>query len=123
MNILIAEERKNLLSALKLLLETEIEQIDYIREVSERMDLDKAVEEEKPDILIMDGEFLNHNTKDAIISFKKSYPDMSLVIIDFDHGKEKQYLKLNIDLFITKGNPSTRILNSLINFVKKKASR
>jgi DNA-binding NarL/FixJ family response regulator len=120
MNILIAEERKSLLSALKLLLESEIDQIDYIREVSDRRDLNKAVEAEKPDILIMDGDFFNGNTKNAVISFKKYHPDMSLVIIGFDHGEKKKYLKLNVDLFITKGIPSARVLNSLIDFVKKK---
>ena len=120
MNILIAEERKNLLSALKLLLETEIEQIDYIKEVSDRRDLNKAVEAEKPDILILDGDFFNGNTKDEVVSFKKYHPDMFLVIIDFDNGKKKRYLKQNVDLFITKGSPSFKVSNSLIDFVKKK---
>jgi len=123
MNILIAEERKNLLSALKLLLETEIEQIDYIKEVSDRRDLNKAVEAEKPDVLIMDGDFFNGNTKDAVISFKKYYPDMFLVIIDFDNGKKKMYQEMNVDLFISKGSSSFKVLNSLINFVKRKIMR
>lgn len=63
MNILIAARRKNLLSALKLLLETEIDQIDYIGEVSDHTDMYKSVETEKPGILIMDGYFLSRILK------------------------------------------------------------
>ena len=120
MNILIAERRKNLLSALKLLLETEIDKIDYIEEVSDHTDLYKAVEIEKPGILIMDGDFLGKSIKNAVKSFKESYPDMSLVVIDFDHGEKRKYLQMGIDMFIIKGGPSGKVLNSLIDFVKKK---
>jgi DNA-binding NarL/FixJ family response regulator len=122
MNILIAEKRKNLLSALKLLLETELEDIDYIGEVSDHIGLNKAVETEKPGILIMDGDFLGKSIKNAVTSFKESYPDMSLVIIDFDHGEKRKYMQMGIDMFITKGGPSGKVLNSLIDFVKKKIS-
>ena len=120
MNILIAEKRKNLMSALKLLLETEIDEIDYIEEVSDYKDLYKAVEKEKPGILIMDGDFLGRGIKNAVTSFKESYPDMSLVVIDFDHGEKRKYLQMGIDMFITKGGPSGKVLNSLIDFVKRK---
>jgi hypothetical protein len=122
MNILIAEERKDLLSVLKLLLETEIEKIDYIREVCSSMDLDKAIKEEKPGILIMDGDLIN-NTEFEVRHLKKLCPDMSLVIIDFDHGRRRKYRKLDVDLFINKGGSSIRALNSLIKFVKKKVSQ
>ena len=120
MNILIAAKRKNLLSALKLLLETEIEQIDYIGEVSDHTDLYKAVETEKPGILIIDGDFFGKSFKNAVTSFKESFPDMSLVVIDFDHGEKRKYLQMRIDMFITKGGPSGKVLNSLIDFIKKK---
>jgi len=120
MNILIAARRKNLLSALKLLLETEIDQIDYIGEVSDHTDLYKAVETEKPGILIMDGDFLGKNIKNTVTSFKESFPDMSLVVSDFDHGEKRKYLQMGIYMFITKGGPSGKVLNSLIDFVKKK---
>ena len=33
--------------------------------------INKAVEAEKPDVLIMDGDFFNGNTKDAVISSKR----------------------------------------------------
>lgn len=120
MNILIAERRKNLMSALKLLLETEIDEIDYVKEVSDHKDLYRAVESEKPGILIMDGDFLGKSIKNAVASFKESYPDMSLVVIDFDHKEKRKYLKMGIDMFITKGGPSGKVLNSLIDFVKRK---
>jgi DNA-binding NarL/FixJ family response regulator len=123
MNILIAEERKNLLSALKLLLETEIEKISYIGEVYNSMDLDKAVKEEKPDILIVDGDLINSNNEVEVRYFKEFYPDMSLVVIDFNHGKRMKYKKLDVDLFIDKGGSSARALNSLVKLVKNKVSR
>jgi len=45
---------------------------------------------------------------------------MSLVVIDFDHREKRKYLQMRIDMFITKGGPSVKVLNSLIDFVKKK---
>ena len=120
MNILIAEKRKNLLSALKLLLETEVENIDYIEEVSDNTDLYRALKTEKPEILILDGDFFGSGIKNYVTSFKEYYPDMSLVVIDFDHGEKRKYLQMGIDMFITKGGPSGKVLDSLIDFVKKK---
>jgi hypothetical protein len=120
MNILIAVERKNLLSALKLLLETEINEIGHIEEVFNRGDLSEAIETVKPDILLMDGDFINVDTKNEVISFKKFFSEMSLVIMDFDNEKKKMYQEMNMDLFITKGDSSYKVLNSLIDFVKKK---
>jgi DNA-binding NarL/FixJ family response regulator len=120
MNILIAVERKNLLSALKLLLETEINEIGHIEEVFNRRDLSGAIETVKPDILLMDGDFINVDTKDEVVSFKKDFPGMSLVIMDFDNEKKRMYQEMNIDLFITKGSSSYKVLNSLIDFVKRK---
>src|SRR3989304_6928976 len=120
MNILIAVERKNLLSALKLLLETEINEIGHIEEVFNRRDLSVAIETVKPDILLMDGDFINVDTKDEVVSFKKDFPGMSLVIMDFDNEKKRMYQEMNIDLFITKGSSSYKVLNSLIDFVKRK---
>ncbi len=120
MNILIAVERKNLLSALRLLLETEINQIGHIEEVSSRRDLSEALETVKPDILLIDGDFIDIDIKNEIVSFKKYFPEMSLVIMDFDNEKKRMYQEMNMDLFITKGNSSYKVLNSLINFVKRK---
>ncbi|HEY4662103.1 MAG TPA: hypothetical protein VIH07_00325 [Candidatus Humimicrobiaceae bacterium] len=113
-------ERKNLLSALKLLLETEINEIGHIEEVFNRRDLSGAIETVKPDILLMDGDFINVDTKDEVVSFKKDFPGMSLVIMDFDNEKKRMYQEMNIDLFITKGSSSYKVLNSLIDFVKRK---
>ena len=120
MNILIAEERKNLLSALKLLLETEINEIGHIEEVFNRRDLRESIETVKPDILLIDGDFIDEDIKNEVVSFKRYFPDMSLVIMDFDNEKKKMYQEMNMDLFITKGNSSYKVLNSLINFVKRK---
>ncbi len=120
MNILIAVERKNLLSALKLLLETEINEIGHIEEVFNRRDLSEAIEAIKPDILLIDGDFIDEDIKNEVVSFKKYFPDMSLVIMDFDNEKKRMYQEMNMDLFITKGSSSYKVLNSLIDFVKRK---
>ena len=120
MNILIAVERKNLLSALKLLLETEINEIGHIEEVFNRRDLSGAIETIKPDIFFMDGDFINVSPKGEVFFFKKDFPGMSLVIMDFDNEKKRMYQEMNIDLFITKGSSSYKVLNSLIDFVKRK---
>lgn len=120
MNILIAVERKNLLSALKLLLETEINEIGHIEEVFNRKYLSEAIETVKPDILLVDGDFISEDIKNEVVYFKKYFPDMSLVIMDFDNEKKRMYQEMNMDLFITKGSSSYKVLNSLIDFVKRK---
>ena len=120
MNILIAVERKNLLSALKLLLETEINEINHIEEVYNRRDLSEAIKTVEPDILLIDGDFINVDIKNEVVSFKKYFPDMSLVIMDFDNEKKRMYQEMNMDLFISKGSSSYKVLNSLIDFVRRK---
>ena len=120
MNILIAVERKNLLSALKLLLETEINEIGHIEEVFNRRDLSEAIETIKPDILLIDGDFIDEGIKNEVVSFKKYFPDMSLVIMDFDNEKKRMYQEMNMNLFISKGSSSYKVLNSLIDFVNRK---
>ena len=120
MNILIAVERKNLLSALKLLLETEINKIGHIEEVFNRRDLSEAIENVEPDILLIDGDFIDEDIKNEVVSFKKYFPDMSLVIMDFDNEKIRMYQEMNMNLFISKGSSSYKVLNSLIDFVKRK---
>jgi DNA-binding NarL/FixJ family response regulator len=120
MNILIAEERKNIIDSIKLLLENEVGQTNCISAVLDKNCLKIADSPYKPDILILDGEFLNKRTIDTVFSFKKYCPEMFIVLIDRDHENKKRLAKMNIDLFINKKSSSAKELDSLIDLVKKK---
>jgi DNA-binding NarL/FixJ family response regulator len=123
MKILIAEKSKSLVSALMLVLtqikDTGVNKIGLILHADSIGNLYSKLKKEKPDVLIINGGFVNHKTREAMPVLQKLYPAMSILILSIDPELEERYQEIGIGNFILKGDSAERFYNSMNDFLKK----
>jgi DNA-binding NarL/FixJ family response regulator len=123
MKILLAEKSKNLVSALMLVLtdikDTEVKKIGLILHVDRVDSLYEELKKERPDVLIINGGFVNHKTRDAVPVLQGLYPAMTILILSIYPELEKKYSEIGIKDFILKGDSAEDFYNSMVNFLKK----
>ena len=128
MKILLAEKGKNLISALLLVLASiksaEVKEIGLILNVDRIDNLHKELKKERPDVLIINGGFVDHLTIKTVLTLKELYPAMRILILSIDPEVGKKYLEVvGIDDFIIKGNSAKIFYNSMVRFLKKEQKR
>ncbi|MHB8278085.1 MAG: hypothetical protein ACYDIA_10595 [Candidatus Humimicrobiaceae bacterium] len=127
MKILLAEKGKDLISALLLVLtsikNTEVKGIGLILNVDRIDNLYKELKKEKPDILIINGGFVDRITRESVLILQELYPAMKVLILSIDPEVEKKYLEVGIDNFIIKGDSAKVFYNSMVSFLKKEQKR
>ena len=127
MKILLAEKSKNLISALMLVIttikETVVKEIGMILHVDNIDNLYKELKKEKPDVLIMNGGFVDHKTREAVPGIQGLYPDMTILILSIYPELEKKYLEIGIEDFILKGDSAEDFYASMLCFLKKEQIR
>jgi len=127
MKILIAEKSKDLVSALMLIISqiksTEVEEIGSILNVDKVDSLYKKLKSENPDVLIINGGFVNHNTRDIVPVFEELYPEMTILILSTDPRLEEKYSEVGIENFILKGNSAKDFYDSMVRFLKKEQGK
>ena len=120
MKILLAEKRKNHISAVKLALtqikDCECKKISSIVIADDIKKLDKKLKKEKPDILILDGDFISYQTKENISPLKALYPEMSILILTTSFKQEKKFTKAGIEDFISKDS-AEKFYNKMVIFL------
>ncbi len=123
MKILLAEKSKHLDSALMLVItqikDLEVKEIGQILNVDKVDSLYKKLTKEKPDVLIINGGFVNHKTRDIIPELEILYLAMAIVILSTDPELEEKYLEIGIGNFILKGNSAEDFYNSMVIFLRK----
>ncbi len=126
MKILLAEKRKNHISAVKLALtqikDCECKKISSIVIADDIKKLDKKLKKEKPDILILDGDFISYQTKENISPLKALYPEMSILILTTSFKQEKKFTKAGIEDFISKGS-AEKFYNEMVIFLNKESNK
>ena len=127
MKILLAEKSKNLVSALMLLLtqikNTDVKNIGLILNVDKVDNLYKELKKEKPDVLIMNGGFVDHKTRETVPVLQELYPLMTTLILGTDPELEKKYLEKGMDNFLLKGDSAEDFYISKVNFLNKEQKR
>ena len=127
MKILLAEKGKNLISALLLVLASiknnEVKEIGMILNVDRIDNLYKEVKKERPDVLIINGGFVDHITRESVLLLQELYPTMKILILSIDPKVEEKYLEVGIDDFIIKGDSAKVFYNSMVGFLKKEQTR
>ena len=127
MKILLAEKSKNLISALMLVItsikNTEVQDIGLILNVDRVDNLYKELEKERPDILIMNGGFVDHKTRREVPALKELYPLMAILVLSIDPGLEKKYSDIGVGNFILKGDSAEDFYDSMIKFLEKEQVR
>lgn len=126
MKILLAEKRKNHISAVKLALtqikDCECKKISSIVIADNIKKLDKKLKKEKPDILILDGDFISYQTKENISPLKALYPEMSILILTTSFKQEKKFTKAGIEDFISKDS-AEKFYNEMVIFLNKESNK
>ncbi len=126
MKILLAEKKKNHMSALKLALtqikDCKCKKISSIVIVDEIKKLDEKLKEEKPDILILDGDFLFYQTKDNISSLKALYPEMPILVLTSNFEQEKKFVLAGIEDFIPKDS-ADKFYEEMVIFLNKESNK
>ncbi|MBA7508650.1 hypothetical protein ES705_00582 [subsurface metagenome] len=126
MKILLAEKRKNHISAVKLALtqikDCECKKISSIIIADDIKKLDKKLKKEKPDILILDGDFISYQTKENISPLKALYPEMSILILTTSFKQEKKFTKVGIENFISKDS-AEKFYNEMVIFLNKESNK
>ena len=127
MKILLAEKSKDLISALMLLLthikNTDVKNIGPILNVDKVENLYKKLKKERPDVLIINGGFVDHKTSDKVAVLQELYPLMTTLILSTDLGLEKKYLEIGMDNFILKGNSAEDFYISMVDFLNKEQKK
>ncbi|MFC2159420.1 hypothetical protein ACFLQS_01740 [Actinomycetota bacterium] len=127
MKVLLAEKSKNNISAIKLVLsqirDSEIKGIGPILTVSSVKGLYKKLLKEKPEVLMINGGFVNHKTKEMMPDIQLLYPLMTILILSSDFKIEKEYLKIGIKDFILKGDSAKEFYDSMIVFLTKEKAK
>ena len=127
MKILLAEKSKNLISALMLVISqiknTEVKEIGSILNVDKVFNLYKELKKDRPDILIINGGFVDHLTREAVPIIQELYPAMTILILSIDSELEKKYLEIGVEDFILKGDSAEAFYNSMLIFLKKEQKK
>ena len=127
MKILLAEKSKNLISALMLVIttikDTAVKEIGMILHVDKVNSLYKTLKKDRPDVLIINGGFVDHKTREAVPIMQELYPAMAILILSMDPELEKKYLEIGIEDFILKGDSAEDFYNSMVIFLKKEQKK
>ena len=127
MKILLAEKSKDLISALMLLLthikNTDVKNIGLIQNVDKVENLYKKLKKERPDVLIINGGFVDHKTSDKVVILRELYPLMSTLILSTDVNLEKKCLEIGMDNFILKGDSAEDFYISMVKFLHKEQKK
>ena len=127
MKVLLAEKKENNISAIKLVLSqirsSEIKGMGSILTVSSVKDLYIKLLRETPEVLIMNGGFVNSKTKEMIPVLQSLYPLMGILILSSDFKLEKEYLKIGVKDFILKGDSAREFYDSMVVYLTKENNR
>jgi DNA-binding NarL/FixJ family response regulator len=127
MKVLLAEKKENNISAIKLVLSqirsSEIKGMGSILTVSSVKGLYKKLLKETPEVLIMNGGFVNSKTKEMVPELQSLYPLMGILILSSDFKLEKEYLKIGVKDFILKGDSAREFYDSMVVYLTKENNR
>ena len=123
MKILLAEKSENLISALTLVLSeiknNDVKEISLVLHVDKVSALFKELKKERPDVLIINGGFVDHKTREIMPGLQELYPLMSILILSTDPKLENSYSEIGIENFILKGDSTEEFYKSMVVFLKK----
>jgi DNA-binding NarL/FixJ family response regulator len=115
MRILLADDNPELLSALRLLLETRLN-LELIIEARDMEHVLAQVEDAHPDLIILDWELPGRPTRERISVLRALVPDLKVIVINTRLEIKQQVLSEGADAFICKTDSPYKFLDTLSNF-------
>jgi DNA-binding NarL/FixJ family response regulator len=120
--ILLADDRAEIRSALRLLLETRLE-ADLIIEARDMEHLLAQVEDAHPDLVILDWELPGRPTRQRVPILRALAPGLKILVINTRPEIQPQVLSEGADAFVCSTDPPLKLLGVLRNLIQGDNSR
>ena len=112
MRVLLADDQPQVRSALRLLLEQESD-IQIVGEVSNAEDLLSHTQASIPDVLLLDWELPGLPAVGRLSALRQGHPCLYIVALSGKWGARRSALAAGADAFVSKAEPSDRLLSTL----------
>ena len=116
--VLIADDHPQVRSALRLLLQEELDVIV----VGEASDLEQALElvgVEEPDLVLLDWELLAQDGATALTGLRTAIPELAVIALSGSPEARREALAAGADAFVSKGDPPERLVTSVNNCCRR----
>ena len=121
MRVLLADDQPQVRSALRLLLEEETD-IQVVDEVTNAEDLLVQTESTVPDVLLLDWELPGLQASALLTALRQGHPYLCIIALSGEWEARRLALAAGADAFVSKAEPSDRLL-SILREVKHKEDR
>ena len=115
MRVLLANDRVDVRSALRLFLEQALE-IDVVGETAEAQDLLHQAEIAQPDLVLLDWELPGSLAADLLTALRACCAQVKVVALSGRPEARQEALAAGIDAFVSNGDPSEHLLTVLHAF-------
>jgi DNA-binding NarL/FixJ family response regulator len=116
--ILLADDNRDLRSALRLLLETRL-RLDLIVEARDMEHVLAQAEEVRPDCIILDWELPGRPTRERVSVLRTLVPGLKVIAISARPEARAEALAEGVDVFICKTEPPRVILEKIQNICEQ----
>jgi DNA-binding NarL/FixJ family response regulator len=112
MRVILADDDRNVRSALRLLLEKELE-FEVAGEAADGQDLLVEAESAEPDLVLFDWELPGLKTAEMVAELRACCPRAILISLSGRLEARQAALGAGVDAFVSKGDPPERVLDIL----------
>jgi DNA-binding NarL/FixJ family response regulator len=112
MRVLLADDRRKVRSALRLLLE-QGPGLSVVGEVIEAQDLLAQVQVTHPDLVLLDWELPGLRTNGLLSTLRRACPDLCIIALSGRPEARRAALSAGVDAFVSKGDPPERLLAAI----------
>ncbi len=116
MKVLLAENRPDVRSALRLLLEQKPE-LTIISEVAKINDLLEQLDKGCPDLVLLDWDLPGLEPADVLLRIRRCCPNLEIIAISSRTESEKKALAAGADTFVSKADTPERLLAAIDYFL------
>lgn len=117
--ILLADDRAEIRSALRLLLETRLD-LELIIEARDMEHLLAQVEDAHPNLVILDWELPGRPTRQRVSILRALVPGLKIIVINTRPEIQQQVLSEGADAFVCITDPPSRLLEVLRELIMVK---
>jgi DNA-binding NarL/FixJ family response regulator len=122
MRVLLADDQPQVRSALRLLLEQESD-IQVVDEVSNVEELLVRTETSVPDVLLLDWELPGLPAPGLLTALRQGHPCLRIIALSGKWGARRSALAAGADAFVSKAEPSERLLRTLRDVRRREDKR
>jgi DNA-binding NarL/FixJ family response regulator len=118
MRVILADDDRNVRSALRLLLERELE-LEVAGEAADGKDLLAEAKSAEPDLVLFDWELPGLTVAETLSRLRACCPEVILIGLSGRVEARQAALGAGVDAFVSKGDPPERVLDTLQRLICK----